>query len=229
MGLLEARRASGLRVRVLVLQTALRRWVRTRTFARLRHGVLHVQVGVVIVTTCVCRIRISSLNNHQVTELLRVQLAHRVRSRKRNAAARIVTFMRFVATRKRAPLAVWAEFTTASIEMVAPKASHLTQERSACAEASTVRLAEEAIGWPEAKSDVDDGGSVESAFKELDADGGGTISATELEAGLAEIAFTTVTRSSHATQPPARHVISTGAARKAAISSRAAHDGYSYW
>ena len=49
-----------------------------------------------------CRIRISSLNNRQVTELLRVQLAHRVRSRKRNAAARIVTFMRFVATRKRA-------------------------------------------------------------------------------------------------------------------------------
>ena len=81
-------------------------------------------------------------------------------------------------------LAVWAEFTTASIEMVASKASHLTQERSACVEASTVRLAEEAIGWPEAKWDVDDDGSVEDAFKELDADGGGTISATELEAGL---------------------------------------------
>ena len=53
MGLLEARRASGLRARVLVLQTALRRWVRTRTFARLRRGVLRVQVGVVIVMTCV--------------------------------------------------------------------------------------------------------------------------------------------------------------------------------
>ena len=90
MGLLEARRASGLRARVLVLQTALRRWVRTRTFARLRRGVLRVQVGVVIVMTCVCRIRTSSLSNRRVTVLLRVQLAHRVRSRKRNAAALVL-------------------------------------------------------------------------------------------------------------------------------------------
>ena len=57
---LEAARAKALRARVLVLQTALRRFARARAYARLRRAVL------------------------------RVQLGHRLRSRKRNGAARAI-------------------------------------------------------------------------------------------------------------------------------------------